>query len=57
LSATRKAQFAPTFPAPTTVTFFRKTGSFYLGDLNLDYISGRLYEMEQAEFGPVANLS
>src|ERR1700691_5873327 len=24
LSAIRKAQFAPTFPAPTTVTFFRK---------------------------------
>jgi hypothetical protein len=33
----RTAQFAPTLPAPTTVTFFRKTASFMLGEFPTDY--------------------
>src|ERR1035441_3439538 len=37
LSAMRTAQFAPTLPAPTTVTFFRKTASFTLGEFPTDY--------------------
>src|ERR1019366_6818082 len=32
MSAMRTAQLAPTLPAPITVTFFRKTDSFNLGD-------------------------
>src|SRR5215472_2254026 len=35
LSAMRTAQLAPTFPAPTTVTLFRKTGSLISGDVTI----------------------
>src|ERR1035438_10159979 len=33
----RTAQFAPTLPAPTTVTFFRKTASFTFRGFPTDY--------------------
>src|SRR5579871_3328028 len=47
LSAIRSAQFAPTFPAPTTVTFFRKAKLlFERGIEKLDYNSGPAGESE-----------